>query len=218
MKSTIDSSNGKVVVDGATIRIIKNQEGNKSKVSATGVVSLLPKVQVSIGDKLEVFMNALEISRLPLAIKRVISKGNFDTYEVIRLQTGNIKEAKIGILTVYSGYIVGVTYNREILANKELRRLVKLSAMHQLCICDQNDSNRMFKAANAVSILTSIPRDELIVSETSKGIKVKVKYKSRFNLPIYYIFTLTKAGIYNLLSVTYNLNDIALKLKGKATE
>lgn len=219
MKSVIENSEYKIVVDGATIRVSNNKIYNDRTLNKTkfsvGIVSILPKVQIALGEKLDIFIEALEFSRLPIALKKTVCKGEYCTYDVVRLETGNIKEATIATLSVYSGIMVGITYSRSILLDKDFRKLVKLSAMHQLSLCGKEDTGRLLKATVCISTLTGMPREKLIVLQTARSIRVRVPFKNRFELPIYYIFALDKRDKYNLLQISFDYNEIAKVMKNK---
>lgn len=213
MQSIIKMQQYNIIVDGASIRLISLELNDRAIKCKAGIVSILPKVQVALGQELSIFMQALELSRLPLALRKTISKGTYEVYDILRLPTGNIKEAIIATLSVISGTIVGVTYNRNIVQDKEFRKLVKLSAMHQIAICSSEDPMRLFKAADCVRLLTGIDRDKLIVTETVRSLKVRVNFKSKLNLPIYYIFALDKSEKYKLLQISYDYNEVIRTIK-----
>lgn len=216
MKSMIETDNYNITVDGSTIRVTSNKAFSNKSIDkgryAVGIVSILPKVQIAIGEKLESFLEALEFSRLPLALKKTVAKGAYSTYDVVRLETGNIKEATIATLSVYNKIIIGITYSRSILLDREFRKLVKLSAMHQLAICNKEDPCKLLKATSCISTLTGIPRDKLVTVQTARSIKVKVQFKNKYNLPMYYTFALDKTNKYNLLQISFDYNDIAKEL------
>lgn len=210
MKSVIDTGRQKFITDGASIRVVPSITSSKDQaIARAGVVSILPKVQIALGESYETFLNALELSRLPIALKKTITNGKYETHDIIRLSTGNIQEARISTLSVYDGIMVGLTYSMSVLNNKEFRRLVKLSAMQQIRLCDKDDKLRLYKASECISRLTKVDRDKLIIAETAKSIRVKVPFKSKLNLPICYIFNLDKTNAYKLMQIAFDYNDAA---------
>lgn len=217
MRSVIETGINKIIIDGATIRISNNSTnfGENSQGYKVGIVSILPKVQIALGGLLDTFIDALEVSRLPLALKKTVAKGEYSTYDIVRLETGNIKEATIATLSVYSGIIIGLTYSRSILLDKEFRKLVRLSAMHQLAICNRGDKSRLLKATQCISTLTGIPRNKLMAIETARSIRVKVPFTNKLGLPLYYTFSLDKSDKYNLLQVSFDFNEVAKQFKNK---
>lgn len=221
MKSVITTDAGRFIVDGATIRVVMGDntpraaKAGKIAAYSIGIVSILPKVQVAIGSDLDSFIKALELSRIPIALQKTLVKGAYSTYNVLRLQTGSIPEVVIATLSVFNGVVIGVTYSRSILENKEFRQFVRLSAMHQLSACNKGDKLRLVKATSCISTLTGIRRERLVVIETPNSLRVKVPYESKYKLPVHYTFTLDKHDRYNLLQIAYNFNDIAEVLKKK---
>jgi hypothetical protein len=130
----------------------------------------------------------------------------------MRMATGNVQNTIIATMIVYDGIILGLSYNKEVLLDKNFRKFVKLSAMHQISLCDKGDTNRLFKATECISLLTGLDRDKLIVVETPSSIRVRVNYKSKLVQPIYYIFGLNKQGRYTLSQISYDINEAAKTL------
>lgn len=209
MKAYIDAGSNKLLVDGASIRVM-----NRLNIR-TGIVVILPKVEILIGSLLTSFIEALDVSRLPIALNRTISKGNYETYNIIRLATGNVHEAIIGILSVYSGVIVGVNFNKKLLQDKVFRQKVALSAMHQIVVYGKESRDKLFNATKSISLLTGADRESLIVSQTVRTIRVRVNYRNIYNIPLYYIFSMTELGSYALSQISYDYNEIAKILRDK---
>lgn len=211
-KSVIKTNDFNLVVDGASIRVMRGGaiiSNNKEKITDNiGVVSILPRAQIVLGAELSIFMDALELSRLPIALRKTTETNNYETYDILRLETGNIKEAIIATLGVYNGIVIGVIYNRSLLNDKKFRQLVHLSAMHQITICNKDDPMRLIKATDCISKLKGVPREKLIVVETARSIKVRVNYKSRLNSHLYYIFVLDKNNKFGLNKISFDLNEI----------
>ena len=198
------------LVEGATIRIT-NRGSNRN--THNGVVTILPKVQMLIGTRYDIFMQALNLSRLPLAFQKHIDKGEYEVYCLMRLETGNICEAVLGYVHVYRGLIVAYTYDTKVVKNKEFRQFVQLSAAQQLRIpASDYGTNALAKAVTYVSALTKIPREKLIVIQTSKTIKVKMK-STVWDVPLYYVFVVTANGDYRMSQVAYDFDEMIKKLE-----
>lgn len=218
MENIISTDNYKFHIKGSTIRVegganesaLTSQANKKFRV---GVVSLLPRIQIAVGQRIDTFLKALELSRTPLALQKIINNGQLDTYRVLRLQTGNIPEATIATVDTYMGIILGVTYNTEVLSNKEFRKLVKLSAMHQIVLCPAGEPSRLLLATKCIGVLTNVDRDKLIVKETKRNLMVRVNFKSKLEIPVYYIFSLGKDNKYRLSQIGYNYNNAITKIK-----
>lgn len=219
MKAIIDASGYRFIVSGATIRVTNTWSSNidSKELHKAGIATILPKVQIALGGQMEAFLTALDLSRLPLAINMTMEKNGYEVYDVIRLETGIIPRRTIASISVYRGIIVGVTYNKKLIHDKEFRRHVSLSAMHQLTLCNKDDPNKLYKASLCISTLTSIDRDRLIVSQTSKTIKVKIrpnkstsesKWRLERKIPLYYVFVLDNAGRYMLTQMIYEFNEM----------
>lgn len=210
MKSIIKSDEYNIIVDGATIRvqniITTHDKHIDSMMSAAGIVSILPMVQIVMGSSIGTFLRALELSRLPLALRKTSENNGYCTHDILRLPTGNVDEATIATISEKNGIIVGLIYNKDILGNVQFRKMVRLSAMHQIIICNKEDKAKLVKATTCVSALTKIPRDKLTVVEKARSLRVRVNFKSKINLPLYYIFTLDKNNNYALSSVAFDLN------------
>ena len=210
----VRGNNYSYLIEGAAIRVA-NRSTNKN--SHTGIISILPKVQLLIGSRYEVFMQALNLSRLPIAMQKTVSKGEYDVIAVVRLSTGNIPEAKLGYIHTYRGLVVAYTYEPAAVTNKEFRRFVPLAAAHQLRIPAGTGSSGLAKAVSYVSAVTKIQRDKLIVSETAKTLKVKMK-STIWDVPIYYTFVLSSKDEYRMSQISFELNEIIQKLEKVAPE
>lgn len=223
MENFIEAGNYTFHIEGSYIRIsggradlnLNKVDGNNtlnnSKFSV-GVVSILPKIQIAIGTKLSTFVEALEMSRSPIALQKVLSNGKFETHKILRMSTGNIPEREIVTVDTYNGIIIGVTYNGKLLKDQTFKRLVKLSTMHQIRLCKENSVSRLLMATKCISLLTNIARNDLIVQETARTIRVRVASKTNIRLPVYYIFILDN-GYYRLSQIAYDYNDIVKTLK-----
>ena len=183
--------------------------------TSIGVVSILPKVQILLGKRLSSFTDALEKSRVPLALKKTLSNGKYETFQVLRLETGNIPEATIATLVTYNNIMVGLTYNGDIVEDKKFRKLVKLSAMHQLVLGTKEDPQRLYKATKYISVITKLPRESLIAIEKARSIRIRASSNNIMQLPIYYIFSLNKNGAYRLAEVSYDINDVIQRIDNK---
>lgn len=209
MKSVLKSNNYNIIVDGASIRI---DNKDKEQIHKVGIVSIIPKVQIILGGELKMFLDALELSRLPIALRRTVVKGAYETYDIIRLQTGNIREATLATLAVYNGLMVGITYNRAVLFDKDFRRLVKLSAMHQITIGKKSGAAGLLAATDCISKLTGVPRDKLVVVQKARSIRVRASFRTKLDLPLYYIFAMDKSLNYNLVQISFDYNEVAKRI------
>lgn len=215
MAEMIETTSDRLAVNGSSIRIMRKDTNGRVS-NKVGIVSILPAVQIKLGIKLDDFIAALELSRLPLAITKTLQKGRFRAYDIVRLETGAICEEILVSVSVCEGIVIGVTYNRKALSNENFRKLVRLSAMHQVSISGEK-SYRLLMATRYVSIVTGVPREKLLVIETLRGIKVKVKEyyaDTLVDIPVYYTFKLDKSNRYDLTEVSYDFNEAVRKIKG----
>ena len=223
MENSIEAGTYTFHIDGSSIRIsggradlnlnkVENNNTIKNSKFSVGVISILPKIQIAIGTKLSTFIKALEMSRSPIALQKILSNGKFETYRIIRMPTGNIPEREIATVDTYNGTIIGATYNGKLLKDQAFKRLVKLSTMHQIRLCKADSTNKLLLATKCISLLTNLSRDKLVVQETARTIRVKVVFKTNIKLPVYYIFILDD-GYYRLSQIAYDYNDIVQILK-----
>lgn len=222
MQSIINADNFSIYIEGSTIRVtdeaqVYGSAEQNSNYDKVGIVSILPKIQIGLGENFKVFVKALTISRTPLALRKRIQRGPYRSYEIVRLATGNIKDALICTIDTINDRVVGLAYNQAIIKDKEFRRYVKLSIMHQLVLCNKSEQNRLFLATKCISILTNTKRESLVVSETARTVKVKANCKRGIKLPVNYIFALMpNTNSYSLYQIAYDYNEAAKKLEAKS--
>ena len=79
MSTVVKSQSGDLIVDGATIRVGVSADSCNSAFRThkykPGLVHILPKVQIILGDELESFKSALNASRLPISLRKTLSQG-----------------------------------------------------------------------------------------------------------------------------------------------
>ena len=73
MQSIINADNFSIYIEGSTIRVTDeaqvygSAEQNNNNYDKVGILSILPKIQIGLGENFKVFVKALTISRTPLA-------------------------------------------------------------------------------------------------------------------------------------------------------
>lgn len=109
---------------------VKRTEGIDDRV---GIVYPMAGLAFELGRSFMDFKAALKQTRLPVVTVKILSKGRSSTYQLVRMNTGNIENVNLGIIEVYDGYITGYIYEDDILDNNtRTTAMVKPSALNKV--------------------------------------------------------------------------------------
>ena len=210
-KTIIVDGKHSFVVHNNTIRVMTPPSA-MPKAYEAGQIPILSLVTVALGEEFSVFLDTLDLTTLPLILKKVSGSGKFESYDIIITGVPVHGDVALATLMVYDDIIVGVTYNKNASYNKELKSVWKLSALHYLKICKATNSDILYNVTHAISRITQVDRDRLIASYKGKYLRVKVPCRNDLGIPCYYSMELDNNGVYRLLSIGFDLNDAATKI------
>lgn len=152
-----------------------------------GVVSILPMIQLKLGEDIEKFqLYMTNLSKNYIILKGVESI-HIETWEFIRLQDEDIdEEIKICDIVTLNNKIINISYNQELPENKKFRQLERLTTLQQIKFKNKNTLNMIMFV---MSRLTHEKITEFRLLENSTGrleiihIKsgIKFVFTERFN-------------------------------------
>ena len=101
-------------------------------------ITVTPGFQLELGRKIDDYKEAMKYSRLPLFFKHVtnreINGENLDYYLFVRMKTGRVDDKVIASIICKSGILYSISFNRDLIKDKEYRRYNQLSILHQISI------------------------------------------------------------------------------------
>lgn len=160
---------------------------SKNVTMPIGVVSILPMIQLKLGEDIEKFqLYMTNLSKNYIILKGVESI-HIETWEFIRLQDEDIdEEIKICDIITLNNKIINISYNQELPENKKFRQLERLTTLQQIKFKNKNTLNMIMFV---MSRLTHEKITEFRLLENSTGrleiihIKsgIKFVFTERFN-------------------------------------
>lgn len=171
----------KVVIQDNSILIHRNTK--KLGKETTGIVYIMSNVAIELGRPLKQFISALNNTRIPVVLQKVVTRGLFENYKVTRINTGNVPNVDLGIIEVYNGMIVGYIFDQKTLRNRDLLKYVKISALNRLCIRNTEDTSKNIESALRIILKTKntikhqSKKKIIVFAVKSKAYKMSIEYK-----------------------------------------
>jgi hypothetical protein len=124
-KSCIAIKNGKVYVISTEFKDFSPR-----------AITIINGFQIELGRSIEDFQDALcdEEVRIPIIINCVLNAGINSQYAIMRMKTGNVPDKSIALVLCKNRIITSVSFNRDLITDREYRKYNQLSALHQLSI------------------------------------------------------------------------------------
>lgn len=130
---------------------------NKYKDYSPMAITVISGFQIELGRPLEHIEKALNKTRLPIILKELTCEGNKRIMQIIRMRTGKVDDKVIAIITCINGIIHSISFNKQLLKDREYRMYNKLSVYHQLSLSyNLADSGCSFRKDQVLQILRSI--------------------------------------------------------------
>ena len=176
-----DMSHGKIIVQDNSISVRRNIK--KIGKETTGIIYIMGNVAIELGRPLNQFITALNSTRIPLILQKIVTRGLFENYKVTRLNTGNVPNVDLGVVEVYNGMIVGYIFDQNTLRNKELLQYVRSSALNRLCVkstvdaCDNLENALRIVLRTEENIRHISKKNIVVFSVKSKAYKMGIEYK-----------------------------------------
>ena len=196
--SAITRLGSSVIIGSNAIRI----NTDENRINPLGVVTIMPKVQLELGMEIKQFIECLRMTRIPLMLQRATRNRKSEQWQIIRIPTGNVPEAIVCTLNITEGIIDKVSFNQDLLYNKEYRKYQRLSAIHQLTAGKVDDSGNLSRAVSAVSTLTGINPDRFKIKASHRTIVVYSNTKGE-KRKYRYTFIKDSRNSFNLLSIGF---------------
>lgn len=212
MVGTVALGNGQVIeVKEYSIKVIDNAFPNC--VNPVGVVTVMQKLQIRIGQTYNQLLDSLSKSNMFVMLQPISSKSNVKMYYIVKITGDGVMKEPLGVLTVSNGKIVSYQFNHKIRTKD-----VKMSAIQSLRFTgDIKDVAK--QAVNVISTLVGVPIQNenwaVYVDENS----IKICFKKDTLVPgvsnIYYYITKTKRGTYFVNTVGYDLSEFLDQINKK---
>ena len=106
----------------------------KDTESKVNVVTITPGFQISFGYNIEIIIQALKLTRLPIMVKLITDMNGIQQYQIIRMHTGNVDDKVIATVACAGNCIKAVSCNKALLTDDEYKRYNRLSLIHQVSL------------------------------------------------------------------------------------
>ena len=90
--------------------------------------------QLELGRNIGEYIETMKYSRLPLFFKHVVDRGENSYYLLVRMKTGRVEDKVIANIVCKSDILYSISFNRDLIRDREYRRYNQLSILHQLTI------------------------------------------------------------------------------------
>lgn len=149
----------------------------KHKDYSPRAVQIIPGFQMELGRNIDNFKQALKYTRLPMIIKLLVERGTKQTYQVIRMHTGNVDDKVVANIQCEDNIIKIIAFNRSLITDGNYRRYNQLSTYSQLSLpCDLSLSgctSRSEQVRKTISAITMVGSVE--VRENGKKLTAKIE-------------------------------------------
>lgn len=197
-----DKNHSSVVVKDTSIII--NRNINTAGEDLTGIIHIMGSVSIEIGRSINQFIDTLKYTRIPIVIKRVIKKGDYSTYQVIRINTGKVPNINLGLIETYKETMVGFIYDSDVVINRRLRKYVKTSVLNMLAI--KKEGNYLVKIENVLRLILKID-GEINIKQNKSGSVLDMYVQSKvYKYPLRYRCVVEKDR-YVFKSITLNIKE-----------
>lgn len=130
-------------------------------------ITIMNGFQIEMGRNINDIKQALKETRLPIIIKEVINMETIQHYQIIRMHTGNVDDKVIATVVCNNYIISSVSFNRNLIQDREYRKYNQISVLHQLSIpYDLSEANCLSRGEQVRNILNT-------AMHTRSSIKVK---------------------------------------------
>lgn len=173
-------------------------DGEENTPMPLGVVSILPRIQLKLGEDIRKFQEyMLNLNSNYMIIGNKQSR-RIETWDFVRLEDELIpKEKSICSIITINNNIVSITYNQSLLDDREFREAEKLSLLQQIRFKSNND---MASVLLAIRTLTHETVKNLLLLEDDNG-RLEIRHKTK---NVKFVFTFTGTKGYTLSSIGLN--------------
>ena len=180
-------------------------------VNPVGVVTVMQKLQIRIGQTYRQLLNSLSKSNMYVMLQPISSKGEVKMYYIVKINGDGAMKEPLGVITVAKGKIVSYQFNHKIRTKD-----VRMSAIQSLRFTgDIKDVAK--QATSAISALVGIPIQNENWGVYMDDNSIKICFKRDELIPgvnnIYYYISKTRRGNYFVNTVGYDLDEFLSGIK-----
>lgn len=106
----------------------------RDRESKVNVVTVTPGFQISFGYNIEIIIQALKLTRLPIMVKLITDMNGVQQYQIVRMHTGKVDDKVIATVACAGNCIKAVSFNKALLHDDEYKRYNRLSLIHQVSL------------------------------------------------------------------------------------
>ena len=158
---------------------------------------------IELGRSFDDLKEAIKYTRLPIMFKHLHSKNELEYYQIVRMYTDNVKDAVVAVIVCKNNIVTAISFNREILKNKNYTKYNNITLFHnlQIPVSLAGASSRKMQMLDIFSKLIFLPSGHhLEVIEGNN--KMEVKLDCGDNKRMLFKFILNKdINKYTLVSI-----------------
>ena len=155
-----------VILDGKMYVLDPRKKGFSDR-----AIMVMPGFQIELGRNIRDIKEALKFTRLPIALELSVQAGNMEQYTVIRMQTGTVSAHNVATIRCDNGIITGISFHGYLLKDKEYRKKVGVSILHQLALpVDTNGMTRAEQVTEMLKAVRFVSDKDISVVETASSL------------------------------------------------
>lgn len=167
-------------------------------------ITIMNGFQIEIGRNINEIKQALRETRLPIIIREVINVKSVKHYQIIRMHTGNVDDKVIATVVCNNDIISIVSFNRDLIRDKDYRRYNQISVLHQLSIpFDLSETGNISRSEQLKAILSVAMhiRGNIKVIEQSDSLSAIIDSGEEEKFKILFILN-SKTNRYDMTSLS----------------
>lgn len=200
-KILFKSTDSAMIVKDGKLYIVKTEGKGYSPLA----ISIMPGFQIELGRTIKELNQALSFTRIPVVIKISQQSPKVRFYQIIRMKTGIVDDKIVATIAVDNNTdkIISITFNRELINDKNYRKHNNLSVFHQLALPYNLNGCGSRSEQVKLYIKTILPlyEKDIQVKENDKIINATIKVSDKDNIIIAFIHNRNK-GKFELTTIT----------------
>ena len=144
--------------NGKSYMVVKDNSllilNSKAMDIAVSAIKVCNGFYIELGRPVEQFENIIMKTRIPIMIERVNKMKNIETYNVIRVETGNVDDVVLCSMVVRDGIIESIIRSLEFKKINNFEKYIQLGSLWKLSINKDNDIELCkYKAINTIKTI-----------------------------------------------------------------
>lgn len=188
----ITGLNGKTAihVTSDSIKILHN----KKATNPLGIVSITPKIQIELGRDINEFIGYFVKLDGNMAIQHLVTNGSMDIFKVVKLKVADQEFVEICTITSLAGKIVAITFNKNLVYNKEFIKHEGISDMHLISAGKNGET-----ALKEIARITNEPMNIFSVNKNENYVTVFTLTPEQYHYK--YVFARDMHDNYRLVTI-----------------